>query len=193
MVLSPSFLETNKVLISDVIKDESWTPTVGLEVQYNSDYFLSATTPTSGHPVFLSPSQTSSTPIVYAPSLPAKTSYVLICTDPDATSRANPTRAEWLHWIVIGEKTTDPRQDLGRGTEIVRYAGPSPPPKTKLHRYVFILCERHSTTTAAGGYPLDLGSHSAVQRNNWKAWNFIQRNQLNPVGINLFESQNIQQ
>jgi len=80
-----------------------------------------------------------------------------VLTDPDATSRAEPTKAQMCHWIITGltlttssasaavtdvphsvpaAKGNGGKQDL---TEIMEYLPPSPPPKTGYHRYVFVL------------------------------------------------------
>lgn len=43
--------------------------------------------------------------------------YTLICTDPDAPDPANPTRAEFVHWIV----TNIQRGDIKTGTKVLPY------------------------------------------------------------------------
>ena len=91
------------------------------------------------------------------------TTYTLVLTDPDATSRADPVKAQMCHWIITGFKlhskhdskpgsipftldtTGEFHQYIGSGTyesgltELMSYIPPSPPPKTGYHRYVFVL------------------------------------------------------
>lgn len=91
----------------------------------------------------------------------SNTTYTIALTDPDATSRSDPVKAEMCHWIAtgislapvnaagVGEAVGLPSSsslliDFGPhiGTkieEIIPYFSPSPPPKTGLHRYVFVL------------------------------------------------------
>ena len=91
------------------------------------------------------------------------TTYTLVLTDPDATSRADPVKAQMCHWIITGFKLhskhkpesnpasfrLDTVEDNYQGnaigrynsglTELMSYIPPSPPPKTGYHRYVFVL------------------------------------------------------
>ncbi|KAL8683020.1 MAG: hypothetical protein Q9186_001015 [Xanthomendoza sp. 1 TL-2023] len=127
----------------------------------------------------IKPSDVSSSPDVYVHAVGAKddsyptptirnnTTYTLVLTDPDATSRSDPKMAEMCHWIVtditLGEDSVDhvvhlPRefnamtagslpeqlgsQDIindGKPSELMSYYPPAPPPKTGYHRYVFVL------------------------------------------------------
>ena len=47
--------------------------------------------------------------------------------DPDAVV------PEWLHYLVINI----PNGDISKGEVIISYEGPSPPPNTGIHRYIF--------------------------------------------------------
>ena len=81
------------------------------------------------------------------------TTYTLVLSDPDATSRAEPVKAQMCHWIVSGLKlqptdnsdtflldTTEASEEKSNGlTELMSYVPPTPPPKTGYHRYVFVL------------------------------------------------------
>ena len=91
-------------------------------------------------------------------TLASNTTYTLVLSDPDATSRANPTMGEMCHWIATGitltnvnassgldersaytlEMNSEP-EVRGKVTELMKYLPPSPPPKTGHHRYVFVL------------------------------------------------------
>ena len=97
-----------------------------------------------------------------SPMTPTRTfesnmTYTLVLSDPDATSRAEPVKAQMCHWIVanltLPFQPADPDGALGwaqsfgpaRETqensveEIMPYLPPTPPPKTGYHRYVFVL------------------------------------------------------
>ncbi|VDO98918.1 unnamed protein product [Soboliphyme baturini] len=66
--------------------------------------------------------------------------YTLIMIDPDNLSRTNPSQREWLNWIVINI----PADAIAEGMmsrHLVGYMGPSPQPRTGLHRVVFLLFE----------------------------------------------------
>ena len=49
--------------------------------------------------------------------------------DPDSS------QPSWLHWLV----TNIPNGDITKGEEVVSYNGPTPPPGTGTHRYIFEL------------------------------------------------------
>ncbi|EES16923.1 hypothetical protein BDA96_08G088200 [Sorghum bicolor] len=60
--------------------------------------------------------------------------YTLLMLDPDAPSPSNPTKREYLHWLV-----TDIPEGAGanHGNEVVAYE--SPRPSAGIHRFVFIV------------------------------------------------------
>lgn len=64
--------------------------------------------------------------------------YTLLMTDPDAPSHKDPRMADWLHWMVVNI----PGSDLSSGEEVTSYNGPSPPPGTGPHRYIFTLYQQ---------------------------------------------------
>ena len=92
-------------------------------------------------------------------TLQENVTYTIILTDPDATSRANPVMGEMCHWIVsarrpkiVSAQTAVISSSWRAGalldgqavgnpnvTQLITYLPPSPPPKTGLHRYVFVL------------------------------------------------------
>ncbi|RZC39025.1 PBP domain containing protein [Asbolus verrucosus] len=61
--------------------------------------------------------------------------YTLIFTDPDAPSRANPIRREFLHWLVVNI----PGSDLSQGQVLAEYLSSAPPKDSGLHRYTFLV------------------------------------------------------
>ena len=94
-----------------------------------------------------------------APSRTSKsnTTYTLVLSDPDATSRADPVKAQMCHWVVTNltlpfqSSNLDGASDLlssflsakaskeNKFKEIIPYLPPTPPVETGYHRYVFVL------------------------------------------------------
>ena len=61
--------------------------------------------------------------------------YTILMVDPDAPSRSNPVMAEWLHWLVVNVKNNFNNINGEDTTTIMDYAGPTPPRRTRDHRY----------------------------------------------------------
>ena len=55
-------------------------------------------------------------------------------SDPDAPSRANPTKGEWRHWLVVNISGCD----VTGGETLFEYVGSGPPKGTGLHRYIYL-------------------------------------------------------
>ena len=75
-------------------------------------------------------------------------------SDPDAPSRDNPEWSEICHWIATDIELTKPDDDddgddqlMKRGSDIMPYKPPGPPPKTGKHRYVFVALAPKNHTT----------------------------------------------
>ncbi|CAG8441071.1 7679_t:CDS:2 [Ambispora gerdemannii] len=70
----------------------------------------------------------------------AKSPNVWFATDDQNTedqfTRANPIRREWRHWVV---GNIPANAELNKATTLTTYNGPTPPPGTGKHRYVFVL------------------------------------------------------
>ena len=77
--------------------------------------------------------------------------YYLVMYDPDAVKPA------YIHWISSAKGNT------------IQYQGPTPPPNTGIHRYIFVLCK--------GSEPIFTG-----KRNSQNPDNLIQ----NPVATTFF-------
>lgn len=82
---------------------------------------------------YLKVSETQSKPQIKYISDPLKL-YTLIMYDPDTVN------GTYVHWIVSNIKG----DDLNNGNIIIPYKGPSPPPKTGKHRYIFELYSQSS-------------------------------------------------
>jgi len=81
---------------------------------------------------FLNISETQAEPHINLNVNPNKL-YTLVFYDPDAIS------GTYIHWI----KTNITNSDIKTGNIIIPYKGPSPPPKTGKHHYIFNLYEQN--------------------------------------------------
>ncbi|KAF8658214.1 hypothetical protein HU200_059435 [Digitaria exilis] len=80
------------------------------------------------------PSQVATEPTVHITGGGARAFYTLVMVDPDSPSPSNPSKREYLHWLV-----TDIPEGAGanHGNEVVAYE--SPRPTAGIHRFVFIV------------------------------------------------------
>ncbi|XP_054918993.1 protein D2-like [Dermacentor andersoni] len=90
----------------------------------------------------LTPEQTADVPDVRVPGDPDRW-YTVILLDPDAPSRKDPKMRHWLHWLVVNVPQ-------GETTTLTKYAGPTPPPGTGEHRYVFLVYKQQGVVTPNG-------------------------------------------
>ena len=104
------------------------------------------------------PDQIKIMPVNPTRTLKANVTYAIALTDPDATSHAKPAKAQMCHWVVTVTMTQSTQDDAKEETderflqpggrdpphvqELIKYLPPSPPPKTGLHRYVFVLLQQ---------------------------------------------------
>lgn len=108
--------------------------------------------------------------------------YTVIMTDPDAPSRESPKFREWHHWLVYDI----PGGDLSKGKTHAAYIGAGPPPKTGLHRYVFIVYKQPG--------PLNIQEppkpKTTDNRASWKASKFAEDHKLGaPVAANFVQAE----
>jgi len=78
----------------------------------------------------------------------------LMMVDPDAPSKNSPKFRYWLHWLKVnvpcdlGETECGGSGDEGgKGDVIVSFNPSGPPPKTGLHRYIFLLFSQQGQPT----------------------------------------------
>ncbi|MFH4979470.1 hypothetical protein AB6A40_006179 [Gnathostoma spinigerum] len=110
--------------------------------------------------------------------------YTLVMTDPDAPSRSNPQFREWHHWLVINI----PGNDVSRGEVLSEYIGAGPPPKTGLHRYVYLVYKQPGRISdPAHGH---LTNRSGAKRGRFKIASFAAKHNLGaPVAGNFFQAE----
>ncbi|CTQ86804.1 Phosphatidylethanolamine-binding protein [Caenorhabditis elegans] len=131
----------------------------------------------------LTPTQVKDTPEVKWDAEPGAL-YTLIKTDPDAPSRKEPTYREWHHWLVVNI----PGNDIAKGDTLSEYIGAGPPPKTGLHRYVYLIYKQSGRIEDAEHGRLT--NTSGDKRGGWKAADFVAKHKLGaPVFGNLFQAE----
>ncbi|CAG8633636.1 5376_t:CDS:2 [Funneliformis caledonium] len=131
--------------------------------------------------------------------------YTLLMVDPDAPSRATPKNREWRHWIIGNIPRDYPflelqkkkpkiliiiihRLDSGNlseATVITSYNGPTPPPGTGFHRYVFLLYRQPDSHLEFQAVP--------SPRGGFKARLFAEQHGLQLIAANFFLCKNEQQ
>jgi len=106
--------------------------------------------------------------------------FTLVCVDPDAPSRRDPSKREWRHWLVVNI----PGSDIGKGEALTPYTGPHPPKDSGLHRYVFLLYKQPDQITPAA---LD---NTGDNRGKFKTRQFAREYRLgSPVGAAFFQAE----
>ncbi|XP_044742008.1 protein D2-like [Chrysoperla carnea] len=86
---------------------------------------------------FLAPTQTLKVPLVKFNGEPNKY-YLLVMTDPDCPSRAQPTLREMVHWLV----GNIPADNVFSGETLVEYLPAAPPENSGIRRYIFLIYEQ---------------------------------------------------
>ncbi|XP_030563529.1 protein D2 [Drosophila novamexicana] len=108
--------------------------------------------------------------------------HTLAMIDPDAPSRASPTKREWLHWLVGNIRGCD----VVLGQPLVGYIGSRPPAKTGQHRYVFLAFRQHCELDFDEPY---IPNSSYEGRPCFSIKRFAKKYALgNPIAINFFFS-----
>lgn len=109
--------------------------------------------------------------------------YLLVMTDPDAPSRANPVRREFRHWLV----GNIPGDKVDEGETLTEYVGSGPPKGTGLHRYVFLVYKQPGEINYEERH---ISNRSADTRPKFSIKAFAQKYNLgNPVAGNFFQAQ----
>ncbi|XP_066500479.1 phosphatidylethanolamine-binding protein 4 [Hoplias malabaricus] len=114
-----------------------------------------------------------------------KNKHTLLMVDPDAPSRANPTRSCWRHWLVVNIGGSELRAGDIKGTVLSEYVRPTPPQHSGFHRYQFLLYEQPTDQV------LSLSEQEKSSLGNWDPQAFVQRFGLEgPVASLQFLTQN---
>ncbi|KAJ4814349.1 PEBP (phosphatidylethanolamine-binding protein) family protein [Rhynchospora pubera] len=111
-------------VVGDVL--DPFTRTASLRIFYNSKELTNGSE--------LKPSQVVSEPHIEIGGRDTRNLYTLVMVDPDSPSPSNPTKREYLHWLVTDIPETT---DASYGNEVVCYE--SPKPTAGIHRFVFVL------------------------------------------------------
>jgi len=116
-------------VVPDVI--DTWPPNV-VKVEYSSAHHVNL-----GN--VLGVKDTQGQPRLFFPTVP-QAFYTVMCVDPDALSRATHEFRNFAHWVTVNVPGTgSDHVDLHKGHTVTPYMGPAPPPKSGLHRYVFLV------------------------------------------------------
>jgi len=110
------------------------------------------------------------------PTITGRTTIAMV--DIDAPSRANPTSAEFRHWLVSDAPVApDGAIDVPRGDILTSYMGPRPPPGSGQHRYVIKVYAQSKKT-------LSIEEPAA----KWSSDEYAKKNDLKLVGTTIFVS-----
>ncbi|XP_042432985.1 protein FLOWERING LOCUS T-like [Zingiber officinale] len=110
----------------------------------------------------LKPSAIANAPRVEIQGRDSRTLYTLVMVDPDAPSPSNPTKREFLHWLVTDIPET---ANSSYGNEIVCYE--SPRPSIGIHRLVFVLFRQSiSQTIYAPGWRQNFNTRDFAAAHN---------------------------
>ncbi|XP_020111149.1 protein FLOWERING LOCUS T-like [Ananas comosus] len=121
-------MSRDPLVVGNVVGDvlDPFTKSASVRVLYNSRELTNGSD--------LKPSQVANEPRVEIGGRDMRNLYTLVMVDPDSPSPSNPTKREYLHWLVtdIPETTNE-----SFGNEIVSYE--SPRPTAGIHRFIFVL------------------------------------------------------
>uniref|UniRef100_A0AC34FPH2 Uncharacterized protein n=1 Tax=Panagrolaimus sp. ES5 TaxID=591445 RepID=A0AC34FPH2_9BILA len=131
----------------------------------------------------LTPSEVKNKPIeLQWPTRPGSM-YTVAMIDPDAPSRSNPSRREYLHWLVVNI----PGTNVWQGNELVEYIGAGPPQDSGLHRYVFLVYLQDGPVV---DYRIGhISKYSSSGRPMFRTQKFADKHRLGaPVAGNFFQA-----
>lgn len=139
--------------------------------------------PKSGEDVavgnFIKPSDSAEEPEVTFIAPDENAHYTLLMVDPDAPSKENPIKSPYRHWVVANVPGTS---NFSQSSVLSSYMGPAPPPKTKDHRYIFLLYKQPNLNSSFSTLSQDTSC--------WDFKSFVKENDLELVGVNFFISKN---
>lgn len=188
---------TEEGVIPDVL--DAFTPIAELKIVF------SGPNKTVNYGELITPVESAETPVVAVKFLeepPAGSRFSLVETDPDAPSRTNKISSEVAHYFVTDIPLDTSKQAVGewqsvdvtKSKTLLTYVAPRPPPKTGLHRYVFILY--------ASAPDVKITAPASESRRNWGSGipgfgvrDYFKKEIIvaQPLAVNFFHSQNDQQ
>jgi len=131
----------------------------------------------------LTPTQVKDVPSNISWPIEANSLYTLVFSDPDAPSRKNPIRREFLHWLVVNI----PGTDISKGETFTEYIGSGPPEGTGLHRYVFLVFKQPNSLALNR---TKASNRSADGRPRFLVADFAKEHNLGaPVAGNFYQAQ----
>ncbi|CAO3699329.1 unnamed protein product [Rhizopus stolonifer] len=174
-------LITSDMNISNALKKAEITPNIVPE-GFSSSTLLDIKYPKGSDVAlgnFIKPSDSDEAPEVNFVVPDQDSQYTLLMVDPDAPSKENPKFSPYRHWVVVNIPGSS---NLASAQHISKYIGPAPPPKTRDHRYIFLLYKQSSTHENAQAFS------SEPTLFDFKG--FAQENNLELVAVNYFISRN---
>jgi len=122
-------------VVPDVI--DTWPPNVA-KIDYSSSTHVNL-----GN--VLTVKETQQLPKLFFPS-ELHSLYTVMMVDPDALSRKTHEFRNFCHYVQVNVPGAGSEHvDIHKGHNVVPYMGPAPPPKSGLHRYVFLVFVQHAS------------------------------------------------
>ena len=149
-------------MVPDVI--DTWPPNV-CKVEYSSHSHVNL-----GN--VLPVKDTQGQPRLFFPTQPHSL-YTIMLVDPDALSRQTHEFRNFCHWVVVNVPGTgSDHVDAHKGHTVVPYMGPAPPPKSGLHRYVFLVYAQQAQLATHALKEFGKGKEGADERKSFQpeAW-----------------------
>ena len=144
-------------VVPDVI--DTWPPNVAT-VEYSTHSHVNL-----GN--VLSVKDTQTQPRIHFPTLPGLL-YTIMLVDPDALSRATHEFRNFVHFVTVNVPGTGTDHvDAHKGHVVVPYMGPAPPPKSGLHRYVFLVYKQAGQLATHNLHSFGGGKEGADARKNF--------------------------
>jgi len=96
--------------------------------------------------------------------------YTVMMVDPDALSRKTHEFRNYCHYVQVNVPGAGSEHvDIHKGHNVVPYMGPAPPPKSGLHRYVFLVFKQHASldTHNLSGFGKEQDSRKSFLPEQW--------------------------
>jgi len=145
-------------VVPDVIP--TWPPNV-CKVEYSPSHYVNL-----GNVLSVKDSQ-SQPKLMFATAPHAH--YTVMMVDPDALSRQTHEFRNFCHWVMVNvPHSSTEHVDVHKGFCVVPYMGPAPPPKTGLHRYVFLVYKQREQLATHNMKQFGTGKEAANERKSFQ-------------------------